>query len=432
MADRLIACEHCDYLHIEEPLPKGGVAKCARCGSPLYKAERRDVDMPLAFAITALVLLVIANIYPILTFEMEGRSESNTLISGVFTFWNEGFPFLSFMVALTSVLAPSLLILSQIYVLVAVRFNRRWPGLRQIWHLLSMVRPWSMLDVFLIGLLVALTKLTDFADVIAGPAFYAVCCLIPVSLLMNVTLDPRQIWRVVEPVKEPDNSKIRATILHQHQLAGKQPMGDKDTDWITCESCGLVVVAGDDGHCPSHCPRCRARLHHRKPQSLSRAWALLIAAAILYIPANLLPIMTVTYLGQAQADTILSGVSALIEAKQWPIAIVVFVASIMVPILKIVLLAWVYGSTTFGRTKKLRERTLIYRITELIGRWSMIDVFMVSILAALVKLGNIATVAPGFGAVAFCSVVILTMLSAMAFDPRLIWDRAGMQKEQGI
>ena len=145
-------------------------------------------------------------------------------------------------------------------------------------------------------------------------------------------------------------------------------------------------------------------------------------------PFTAIEVMTVTYLGKAEADTILSGVGSLVQAGEWPIAIVVFTASIMVPIVKIVLLGWIYFATWLGLSGPLRQRTRVYRITELIGRWSMIDVFMVSILAALVKLGNIASIQPGFGAVAFCGVVILTMLSAMAFDPRLIWDRAGQRK----
>jgi len=185
----------------------------------------------------------------------------------------------------------------------------------------------------------------------------------------------------------------------------------------------MVVLEQEDGH--TRCPRCGDVVHQRKARSLSRAWALLLTAVILYVPANVFPIMTVTYLGRAEADTILSGVAALAQAGEWPIAIVVFTASILVPIVKIVLLGWVYFATYLGLAGPLRERTLIYRMTELVGRWSMVDVFMVSILAALVKLGNIASVQPGFGAVAFCGVVIATMLSAMAFDPRLIWDRAG-------
>ncbi|KJE35412.1 paraquat-inducible protein A [Thalassospira sp. HJ] len=418
MSHRLIACEHCDYLHVEEDIPAGSVAYCVRCGSPLYSAAQARFDKPLALAITAFLLFLIANSYPVLTFAMEGRVESNTLGSGVVTFWREGFPFLAIMVAVTSMLAPLGLILAHIYVLAPITLNKQVPGMQQVWRILAMIRPWSMLDVFLIGLLVALTKLTDFAEVIAGPAFFAICCLIPTVLLMNVTLDSRYVWRRLAPgtLRYPTSDDI-ADADHQ-----KEPL-------LTCHTCAMVVLG--NGRQDVRCPRCGDLVHLRKPRSLSRAWALLLAAVILYVPANVFPIMTVTYLGRGEADTILSGVSALINAGEWPIAIVVFAASILVPIVKIVLLGWVYLATALGLSGPLRERTLIYRVTELVGRWSMVDVFMVSILAALVKLGDIATVQPGFGAVAFCGVVILTMLSAMAFDPRLIWDRAGMQSGRG-
>lgn len=418
MSHRLIACEHCDYLHVEEDIPTGSVAYCVRCGSPLYGAAQARFDKPLALAVTALLLFLIANSYPLLTFAMEGRVETNTLGSGVLTFWREGFPFLAIMVAVTSMIAPLFLILAHIYVLLPITLNRQMPGMQQIWRVLAMIRPWSMLDVFLIGLLVALTKLTDYAEVIAGPAFFAICCLIPTVLLMNVTLDPRYVWRRLAPAN--------LTYPEVRDIQSKNSADQSNRTLLTCHTCAMVVEGNGKEH--ARCPRCGDMVHYRKPRSLSRAWALLLTAVILYVPANVFPIMTVTYLGRAEADTILSGVSELIHAGEWPIAIVVFTASILVPIVKIILLGWVYLATAIGWAGSLKERTRIYRITELVGRWSMVDVFMVSILAALVKLGNIASVQPGFGAVAFCGVVIVTMLSAMAFDPRLMWDRAEIRK----
>jgi paraquat-inducible protein A len=149
---------------------------------------------------------------------------------------------------------------------------------------------------------------------------------------------------------------------------------------------------------------------------------LLLAAAICYIPANVLPIMTVISFGEGQPDTILSGVKALIEVKMYPVAVLVFVASIFVPILKVGVLSYLLVSVHRRSRWRPRQRTLLYRITEAIGRWSMLDIFMISILAALVKLDALATIEPGPGAVFFAAVVILTMIAAAAFDPRLMWD----------
>ncbi|MDH4193515.1 MAG: paraquat-inducible protein A [Nitrospirota bacterium] len=170
------------------------------------------------------------------------------------------------------------------------------------------------------------------------------------------------------------------------------------------------------------CPRCEAHVHLRKPNSISRTWALLIAAYILYIPANLLPVMTVISFGKGEADTILSGVKELIHAGMLPIALLVFFASITVPVLKLLTLTFLLLSVQYKSQWRPRERTVLYRITELVGRWSMIDIFMISILIALVKLQAVATIEPGAGAISFAAVVIITMFAAMSFDPRLIWD----------
>lgn len=195
------------------------------------------------------------------------------------------------------------------------------------------------------------------------------------------------------------------------------------TGLIQCHDCHLLSRAASipPGH-QARCPRCNAPLHRRKPASLSRAAALTLAAGLLYIPANALPIMTVVSLGQGEPDTILSGVMMLIAAGMWPIALVVFVASIAVPMLKLIILTYLLLSVRRRSRWRPRDRTVMYRLTEAVGRWSMIDIFMISILVALVNLGNIASIYVGPGAIAFAAVVVITMFAAMSFDPRLIWD----------
>ncbi|HCE23442.1 MAG TPA: paraquat-inducible protein A, partial [Hyphomonas sp.] len=179
------------------------------------------------------------------------------------------------------------------------------------------------------------------------------------------------------------------------------------------------------------CPRCGTALHRRKPDSMSRTWALLIAAAILYVPANVYPILTVVSFGQPTTSTIIGGVIELAAGGQWVIAAVVFIASVFVPIFKILALLFLALSVQLKWQARPRARTLLYRFTEFIGRWSMIDIFMISILIALVKLQALATVTAGPGAIAFAAVVIITMFAAMTFDPRLIWDTEGMGDDGG-
>jgi paraquat-inducible protein A len=190
---------------------------------------------------------------------------------------------------------------------------------------------------------------------------------------------------------------------------------------IACEACGLVLRF-DQATNSHRCPRCAAPLYPRKPDSLQRCWALLIAAAVLYIPANLLPVMRTSVLFNAEDDTILSGVLKLWKAGSWDLAVIVFTASIVVPLLKIGTLALLLVTTRHGSSWRQRERTRLYRIVEFIGHWSMLDVFVVALLVTLVHFGKFAQVQPGGGIIAFSGVVVLTMLASKSFDPRLIWD----------
>jgi paraquat-inducible protein A len=194
-----------------------------------------------------------------------------------------------------------------------------------------------------------------------------------------------------------------------------------------CHDCGLLCRLPALAH-GALCPRCEAPLHARKPRSLERTWAWWSAAALCYLPANLLPIMKVTSLGRAQADTIMSGVIYLLLHGMWPLAVVVFTASIFVPVLKLAILLTLLLSVHRRSSWRPVDRTRLYRLTELIGRWSMVDIFVVTILVALVRLGNLATVEAQTGAVFFGSVVVLTMLAAESFDPRLIWDNSEARK----
>jgi paraquat-inducible protein A len=264
-----------------------------------------------------------------------------------------------------------------------------------------------MMEVYLLGVIVAYVKLQDLATVHLGVALYAFVGTIILMAAADARFEPHAIWRRLAPQARPDVlDPVPGTVL------------------LACEQCDQVVRADAAHPHGPPCPRCATPLHRRKPDSLNRSWALAATAAILYVPANLLPIMTVTSFGKGTPDTIVSGVIELLHAGMWPIALLVFFASITVPVLKLVGLVFLLLSVHRRSTKRLRDRTVMYRIIEGVGRWSMVDVFMIGILAALVALGNLATIAPGPGAVAFCGVVIVTILAAMAFDPRLMWDVA--------
>ena len=192
---------------------------------------------------------------------------------------------------------------------------------------------------------------------------------------------------------------------------------------LSCHSCNLLSkMSGSHGHAHALCPRCGAPLHKRKTNSLTRTWALVIAAFIFYIPANVLPITVVTSLGKTQADTIMSGVIYFVLTGMWPIALVIFVASVAVPLIKLFVLSYLLISVQRKSRWRPEDRTRLYRIAEAVGRWSMVDIFVVTILVALVKLGGLATIDAGPAASYFAAVVVSTIFAAMSFDPRLIWD----------
>jgi len=204
-------------------------------------------------------------------------------------------------------------------------------------------------------------------------------------------------------------------------------LSDNRKPYVGCRSCHLVCRRPpDEPGFKMLCPRCGAALHHRRPHSVHRTWALIIAAYIFYIPANVLPITRVVSLGKAQSDTILSGVFYFLNTGMWPLALVIFAASILVPLFKLIILTGLLIAVRKRSSRYLRQRALLYRLTESVGRWSMLDIFVVTILVALVRLGAIASVEAGPAAIFFAAVVVSTMFAVNSFDPRLMWDAAEM------
>jgi paraquat-inducible protein A len=190
---------------------------------------------------------------------------------------------------------------------------------------------------------------------------------------------------------------------------------------LSCHACGQVARGVPGAH-HAHCPRCGSALHFRKPNSVSRTWAFLIAAVILYVPANVLPMMHTSSLFGSESDTIMSGVVYFWTSGEWYLALIIFFASIMVPMLKMIALVLLLVTVQTRSRWQIEQRARLYRLVEVIGRWSMLDVFVVGLIVALVQLKALATITPGPAVVAFAAVVVLTMFAAMSFDPRLIWD----------
>jgi paraquat-inducible protein A len=197
----------------------------------------------------------------------------------------------------------------------------------------------------------------------------------------------------------------------------------------SCRSCSLLSrpAPGED---EGRCPRCDEALSFREAGSIQRSWAFLIAAAICYVPANLLPVLTTVTASGRESDTIMQGVVLLWSPTGWPLSLIVLFASIMIPSAKIVGLAYLLFTVQRGSIERNGQRTRLYRIVELIGRWSMVDVFVDTFTAALVQLQPLMSVEPAIGLVFFAAVVVLTMLAVESFDPRLIWDPLSAREVQ--
>ncbi len=396
-------CRDCGLFQHVSPLLAGDVATCRRCGGTMRKAHRDSLNRSLWCYVGAFVLLVLATQLPFLDLRSVGRVYTASIFTGPAKLGDHGMWEISLVVLTTLVVVPFVQLLLILTVLLGLRFEHPPRFLPSLWSRVEGLRPWSMVEVFLLGSFVAYTRLQAIATVEVGPAMYALGGVMLCMVAADVELDHEDVWEALEA------KGLCAHLPVQPQY-----------DYIGCGCCGLVVRARER----SRCPRCRRRLLRRKPYSLNRCWALAGAAVCLYLPANIFPILTLIRFGQGEPSTIIGGVIELAQARMWPLAILVLMASIVVPLFKLIALFTMLVMTGDGSVTRLRDRTRLYRFVDSIGRWSMIDVFMLTILVALVRLGFVATVLPGIGAIAFAAVVVLTMFAAASFDPRLMWDAA--------
>lgn len=398
-------------------MPEDGTVKCCQCDATLRNRQRikpaKSIEHTLAMVITAIVLFIISNVFPIIQVRAEGHEMTATLWACVQFLLTHDNHILAGLVFLTTIGGPLIQLSGLLYILLPVNFNRIPPYAPQIYRIVRLITSWSMLELLMLGILVSVVKLSAMATVIPSIALFTFGFLILFIAAILNDLDTEMLWELISPRTQSQDT--------QHFKVGAQ--------LTNCHNCHLLcTVSTQNGHLKSTCPRCSATVHLRKPQSLTRSTALLIAAYVLYIPANLLPVMIVTSMGNTEGDTILSGVIYLAVHGDLPLAIIVFVASIFVPSIKLLILTLLLFTVHFKSQWRPVERTRLYRLTELIGRWSMVDIFVVTLMAALIQIQGLMVIEAGLGALCFGTVVVLTILAAMAFDPRLIWDNMEKSK----
>jgi paraquat-inducible protein A len=394
----LLCCADCGRVQRVPAATRQSVPECACCGHEFEPTLRGDLDTALAWSVAAILLLLPPFLSPLMTVTSFGIYRHDLLPSGVEAMYRDGYGSLAVLIFLFSIAFPFLYLLLMTYVLESLRRGRvRYVG--RVYRYVAWLRPWPMIEVFLVGGCVAYSRLGAVGSVEVGMGGWCLIGACVAWLGMSLKLDPRMIW---DSLPTPQLAR-----------APREP--------LTCTTCELLL---DARHAPSHCPRCGDRLYLRKPDSLRRTTALLVTGYLLYIPANILPILTIVNFGKEDPNTILGGVHELITNGLWPLAVLVFVASVIVPLLKLGGLSTMLIMTHLHSKRWLMGRTQLYRLIDLIGRWSNIDVFMISLLAAMVQFGNLTTVRPKPGAIAFAAVVVITMIASRCFDPRLMWDAA--------
>jgi paraquat-inducible protein A len=376
-----LSCHHCGALYRRVELEPSQWARCVRCDEILENHGAFTVSAWLAMVVSAVITFLVANAFAVATLSFQGQSQATTFLGAVSATWHAGYAEVALLTGLVGFVLPLCLLLVLAALLAPVAFGKAPAYFEVGLKLLGWLRPWCMVPVFLLGSLVAVVKLVDLAQLTVGLGLYAT----GVSAAFFTALGK------LTP------TKVRLLAIDR----------------------GAPVSVPDIEAAPS-------------PACLPKAWALLLAAAILYIPANALPVMTITTINDSSGHTILGGVIELAQMGSWDIAVVVFIASVFVPLLKIFLLATLLWLTQRRSLMGLKQRTRLYRLVESIGQWSMLDVFVVILLVALGQFGRLLDIEPGGGAVAFGAVVVLTMFSAMSFDARLAWRVAGYRRRVAV
>ncbi len=396
-------------LHRKRLLRRGERARCTRCRAPLYRGGAADLNRVVALTLGAALVFLIAQFFPIVALEVNGLHSSATLLGAIAVLWSEQMQVVAAMVFFFTILFPAVELGALLYVALGLRAGVLAPGLHRVLRAVQAARRWGMTEVLMIGILITVIKMTSLAHVVPHPGLFAFGAL-TLLLALVLAVDPKALWDLADDMapRPPPRRSYAALLASGAAL-------------LPCHACGLVTpVAAGAGR--ARCARCGCALHRRRPDSVNRTWALLIAAMILYVPANLYPVMYTRTLFGIENDTIMSGIVFFWNSGSKGMAAIIFIASIVVPMLKLAvltLLAWTAQRRSRWRPQ---QRTRLYRLVEFIGRWSMLDIFVVTLTVALVRFQALAVITAGPGALAFGSVVVLTMLASMQFDPRLIWD----------
>ena len=391
---RVQRCCQCDVLFSLPSLNSRQTAYCPRCNAKIASGRDWSLTRLTAIAIAMLMLMPFAFTEPLITIRLLGTRIDASLLEGIWQMSRQGHPITASMVAFCILGAPITLTVSILYLRIGSRMGM---NLRPILLMLERLKEWVMLDIYLIGMAVACIKVKEYADVMPGTGLIAYLTLTLLSILALVHMNLEQLWERFYPQQ--------------------QPTGPRETlrACLSCHYTGYPDAVG-------RCPRCHIPLRYRRRQSIQKTWAALIASIVLLLPANLLPISIVYANGTRMEDTIFSGVVSLASSGNLPIAAVVFIASVLVPFTKVIVLITLLLSIHLKTQHSLKTRMRLLRLITWIGRWSMLDLFVIALMMSLINRDQLLSFTMGPAAFYFGSAVILTILAVEWLDSRLIWD----------
>ncbi|TCW00005.1 membrane integrity lipid transport subunit YebS [Biostraticola tofi] len=389
-------CSQCDALFVIPQLHANQDALCPRCKAKVSGGREWSITRLAAIAVTMLVLMPFAFTESLINIRLLGTPISASLLQGIWQMARQGDAITASMVAFCTVGAPATLVGSLLYLYFGQRIGL---NLRPVLHLLDRLKEWVMLDIYLIGMGVAAIKVSDYASLSTGLALPAYVALTLLSLITLIHLNVEQLWEHFYP--QPITS----------------PQPHDPAVLRVCLACNFTGMQDERGRCR----RCHVPLRTRRRHSLQKSWAALLAAIVMLVPANVLPISIIYVNGARTDDTILSGIASLASSNV-PVAAIVFIASILVPVIKILVLLGLLVSIHFKLRHGLKTRIRLLRFVIWIGRWSMLDLFVISITMSLVDRDQLLAFTMGPAAFYFGSAVILTILAVGWLDSRLIWD----------
>jgi len=405
--DPHILCPQCDLLVAIPEIAVGQKAKCPRCHTTLTSRWKEPRRRPIAYAVSALFMLLLSNLFPFVNMKVAGLGSEVTLIQIPQVLVSDDYASMASLFMILVQLMPALGMIFIIILCQGTSIPSHWQI--SIARNYFRLKAWCMVEIFLAGVLVSFVKLMAYGDVGVGTSFYPFVLFCILQLRAFQCTDRYWIWQQVAPAPK----------LEMPLRVGESGLSQ---GLRSCHCC-MAILPVDQ----KQCGRCDTSGHARRKNSLQWTMALLITSIFLYIPANLLPIMITQVLGTPMPSTIMAGVVLLWSEGSYPVAMVILIASIMVPTLKMIAIGWFCWDANSNKEIDRERLHVIYEVVEFVGRWSMIDVFVIAVLSALVRMGQLMSIYPDIGALLFASVVILTMFAAMTFDPRLIWDRAVMK-----